>query len=216
MQASFVHPRSRICSALLLASAAAAFVLSLPAAAGCSPGVPAMPQRDAPPVGNVTGFMRVAYREPAGGYVRVDDRSGDLRAIVGTWRFTWTSDGTAYPVPIPAGAVVDFGTQQWHEDGTEFIVSGARAPGSGDTCMGNWEQTGPSTYRFKHIGLSWANSDSTPPATPATYIGPAIIRATVTLNRARNAYEGAFTLDQYARDEVTVLEHITATRFAVD
>jgi hypothetical protein len=219
MQAFYVHGRSRIWGALLVAIAAAASTLAVPAAAGCSPGVPAMPQW-APPAGNTTGFMRVALRQPAGAFVRVDDRDGDAPAIVGTWRFTWTSDGTAYPVPIPSGAVVDFGTQQWHGDGTELIISGARPPSSGDTCMGSWEQTGPSTYRFRHIGLSWASSDSTPPATPATYIGPAVLRGTVSLNRARNAYEGTFTIDQYARDEVTLLEHvggrITAARFTVD
>ena len=86
--------------------------------------------------------------------------------------------------------------------------------------MGSWEQTGPWTYRFKHIALAWANSDSMPPATPAAYVGPAIMRATVTLNRSRNAFEGHFTLDQYAPDEVTLIEHVagkvTATRFAVD
>jgi hypothetical protein len=220
MQASFVHGRSRICSALLLATAAAASTLALPAAAGCSPDASPIPQWDAPPAGNSAGFVRVGYRQPAGGFVRVDDRNADMRTIVGTWRFTSTSDGTAYPVPIPAGAVIDFGTQQWHSDGTELTISGARPPSSGDTCMGSWEQIGPSTYRLKHIGLSWASSDSTPSATPATYVGPAIIRATVTLNHAANAFQGTFTIDQYARDEVTLLEHIggsiTAARFAVD
>jgi hypothetical protein len=72
----------------------------------------------------------------------------------------------------------------------------------------------------KHIGLSWASSDSNPPATPAAFIGPAIIRAAVTLNHAGNAFEGTFTLDQYARDEMTLLEHIgghiKAARFTVD
>lgn len=220
MQASFVHGRSRMRSAFVLITAAAASTLALPAAAGCSPGVPEVPRWDAPPARLDAGFMRVASHEPLGGFMRVDDHDGGSRAIVGTWRFTWTSDGTAYPVPIPLGAVVDFGTQQWHSDGTELIVSGGRAPSTGDTCMGSWEQTGPSTYRFKHIGMSWASSDSTPAATPAAYIGPAIIRATVTLNRAHNAFEGTFSLDQYARDEVTLLEHvggrITAVRFTVD
>ena len=123
-------------------------------------------------------------------------------------------------MPIPYGVVVDFGTQQWHDDGTEFIISGSRPPGSGDTCMGSWEQTGPSAYRFKHIALAWANGDTVPSATPAVYVGPAIMRATVTLNHLRNAFEGTFTLDQYAKDEVTLLEHVsgrvTATRFSVD
>ena len=86
--------------------------------------------------------------------------------------------------------------------------------------MGSWEQFGPSSYRFKHIALAWANSDSVPPATPAVYVGPAIMHATVTLNQARNAFEGHFTIDQYAKDEVTLLEHIqgsvTATRFSVE
>ena len=182
--------------------------------------MPPIPQWDVPPAGNAAGFMRVAYREAAGGYLRVDDRNGANPAIVGTWRFTWTSDGTAYPFPIPAGTVVDFGTQQWHSDGTEMILSGGRAPSSGDVCAGSWQQTGPSTYAFKHIGLSWASADTVPSATPAVYVGPAIIRATVTLNQARNAFTGTFTVDQYATDEVTLIEHvggtIAATRFTVD
>lgn len=219
MQASFVRRRSHIRSALVLATAAAASTLALPAL-GCSLQGPEMPQWDATPARNAAGFMRVADRGLAGGYLRVDGRDSDPRSIVGTWRFTSTSDGTAYPVPIPFGVVIDFGTQQWHSDGTELIISGGRAPSTADTCMGTWEQTGPSTYRYKHIGMSWASSDSNPAATPATYIGPAIIRATVTLNRAGNAFEGTFTVDQYARDEVTLLEHVgghvKAVRFTVD
>jgi hypothetical protein len=63
--------------------------------------------------------------------------------------------------------------------------------------VGSSERIGPSAYRFKHIGLCWASADSNPPATSATDIGPAIIRATVMHNRARNAYEGTFALDRY-------------------
>src|SRR5690348_12895508 len=40
-------------------------------------------------------------------------------SIVGTWRVSFVSDGSAHPGPIPAGAIVDFGTVQWHDDGTE-------------------------------------------------------------------------------------------------
>lgn len=208
--------------ALTLAVSAAAWTFALPAVAGCSFGVPDVPRWNGPQEPAPAGLMRAAFRGSEGSFIRVDDRdhAPGAAGIVGTWRFTWISDGTAYPAPIPFGAVVDFGTQQWHDDGTEFIISGARPPGSGDTCMGSWEQTGPRTYKFKHIALAWANSDSVPPATPAVYVGPAIMRATVTLNHARNAFEGTFTLDQYAKDELTLLEHIagkmTATRFSVD
>jgi hypothetical protein len=207
---------------LLLGLSAAGSLMAGQAMAGCGGyrllgAVPVKWEVSVPPVGRL---MPAVWRPDAGGFMRVADRAPLGANIVGTWRFTWTSDGTAYPAPIPLGAVVDFGTQQWHDDGTELIISGGRPPGSGDTCMGSWQQTGPSTYRFRHIGLAWANSDSVPPSTPAMYIGPAIIQATVTLNRAGNAYEGNFTLDQYAKDEVTLLEHIagsvTATRFGVN
>lgn len=206
------------CALLVTAS-----TVSVPAVAGCAPALPGAPRLEVPSPSMAVGLMKAVYRdaENAGTLVRVNgDHEAASAGIVGTWRFTWTSDGSAYPVAIPAGAVVDFGTQQWHDDGTEFIISGSRPPGSGDTCMGSWERIGPSTYRFKHIALAWANSDSVPPATPAVYVGPAIVRATVTLNHARNAFGGSFTLDQYAKDESTLLEHIagtvTANRFSVD
>jgi hypothetical protein len=209
-------------TALVLGAFAATF--ASPAVAGCGqydPSIHAPPaQRDAPlvPAG---GLMRAVYHPGAEQFLRVRD-DDDARAgagIVGTWRFTFVSDGTSYPVQIPYGAVVDFGTVQWHRDGTELMISGARPPSTGDVCMGTWERTGPSTYTLKHIALAWASADSMPPASPPAYLGPAIITEVVTLNRARDRFEGHFTLDQYASDEVTLLEHIsgqvTATRFAV-
>jgi len=155
-----------------------------------------------------------------------NDKGGGDRSyasIVGMWRVTLVSDGTAYPATIPNGVIVDFGTAQWHSDGTEILISGGRAPSTGDVCMGVWEQTGPATYKLKHIGLSYVSSDTPPPlgpVSPAAFVGPAIIRETITLNRARNSFEGTFTIDQYGADETTLLQHIggtvTATRFTMD
>lgn len=133
------------------------------------------------------------------------------------------SDGSAHPVPIPPGAVVDFGTVQLHSDGTELMVSGGRAPSTGDVCMGTWQQTGAHSYEVKHIALAWISSDTPPPvgpASPAMFLGPAIIHESITLDHTRNSYTGTFTLDQYGSDETTLLEHIggtiTGTRFSVD
>jgi hypothetical protein len=140
--------------------------------------------------------------------------------VVGMWKFAVTSDGTAYPVPIPFGAPLDFGTWQWHGDGTEIMLSGGRPPSSADVCMGVWKQTGERTYKVKHIGLSWASADTLPPASPAVFLGPAIIEVTVTLSRSRTAFEGTFTVDQYAADGATLIEHVggkvVASRVTLD
>jgi hypothetical protein len=223
MNNTFGSRRSLAGCALALGLGTLAATFAAPAAAGCGqylPGDASPPMLREAPL-QPGGLMRAVWRPGAEQIVRVrDDDSGrDGGAIVGTWRFTFTSDGTSYPVQIPFGAVVDFGTAQWHSDGTELMISGGRAPSTGDVCMGSWERTGPSTYTLKHIALAWASADSNPPASPPMYLGPAIIREVVTLDRAHDRFEGLFTLDQYAKDEVTLLEHIsgtvTATRFTV-
>jgi hypothetical protein len=141
-------------------------------------------------------------------------------SIVGMWKINLVSDGTAYPTIIPAGVPLDFGTAQWHSDGTEFLISGGRAPSTGDVCMGVWEQTGSATYKLKHIALAYASSDSSPPVIPAAFVGPGIFHQTVTLSPSGNSYEGTFTIDQYQPDGVTLIEHVggtvTGVRFTVD
>ncbi len=123
-------------------------------------------------------------------------------AIVGLWKVTFTSDGTAYPGPIPLGVETDFGTVQWHDDGTETMVSGGRDPSTGDVCMGVWKRSGPRAFKLNHLALAWAGG---------AYLGPAVFHESVTLDRAGNTYEGPFTIDQYAADGTTLLEHIGGT-----
>jgi hypothetical protein len=167
------------------------------------------------------GLSTAMYRPGSERLIRVSDNDDrHSGGIVGTWRFNFVSDGNAYPVPIPYGAPIDFGTQQWHSDGTEFIISGGRAPSSGDVCMGVWERTGPRTYRMKHVALAYLSSDSTPAASPATFLGPAVMHEEVALSASGKSFEGTFTIDQYAKDETTLIEHIsgkvTATRLTID
>ena len=190
-----------------------AFSLACNALAGCS--LPAS-INEAPSLQHtqpVTGaLMSALYRPGASHFVRVSGDGDRNDSIVGMWRVTLVSDGTAYPAQIPFGAVVDFGTQQWHSDGTEFLISGGRAPSTGDVCMGVWEQVGHRTYKLKHLALAYASSDTPPalggPVIPAGYIGPGIIREMVTVSATGNTFEGTFTIDQFAKDEVTLLQHI--------
>lgn len=210
-----------LAGALALAATAAwanaALANAGPTMAGCglyNPAVP--PAQRVTPMQEGARLIAAVYRPGSERLISVSNEMNVLnRDIVGLWEVSFVSDGIA-PNPVPAGATVDFGTVQWHDDGTELMVSGGRAPSTGDVCMGVWEQTGPFTYKLKHLALAWISTD-TPPSmggpgpSPAQFLGPAIIREVVTLNRSRDSYQGPFTIDQYDADESMVLVHISGT-----
>lgn len=79
-----------------------------------------------------------------------DDRDFDSQGIVGLWQFQL------------AGADVDWGTQAWHADGTEFMYSAGQNPQTGNVCQGVWQQTGPRTYTLSHIAMGWAAPGADP------------------------------------------------------
>jgi hypothetical protein len=140
--------------------------------------------------------LDVSYTSLSGG------ASGEFaadRSIVGLWKFTFAAKG----VPgIPDGAVIDAGYATWHSDGTE-IMNSSRPPQSSSFCMGVWKRVGR-TYRLNHFALSWD-------PTGTTFVGPANIRESVTVDRTGNRYSGTFTIDQFAEDGTTVLKHLTGT-----
>jgi len=165
------------------------------------------------------------YRPGSEAFIHVGyDTSLADSGIVGTWQVTFVSDGVS-PNPVPAGVTTDFGTVQWHDDGTELMISGGRPPSTGNVCMGTWRQVGPFTYKLKHIALAWVSSD-TPPSmggpgpSPAQFLGPAIIEQVIKLDKSRAKYQGSFTLDQYNADASAVLVHLSGTvngmRFTVN
>jgi len=193
-------------------------MISGPTLAGCGlpyPLGPSQAQREVPANGDAW-LVPAVYRPGSEGLARVDLRgSTPNNGIAGLWMVTFVSDGIP-PNPVPAGVPTDFGTVQWHDDGTELMISGGRAPSTGDVCMGVWEQIGPLTYKLKHIALAWVSED-TPPSmggpgpTPAQFLGPAIISEVVTLGKSRDSYKGNFTIDQYNADESAVLVHVSGT-----
>jgi hypothetical protein len=193
------------------------------AAAGCGQLFPLdVPHSDGlAPQPLRSGLMPAVLRPGSQAFIRlVDDRGDHEASLVGMWDVTFTSDGTAHPQPIPAGVTLDVATIQYHSDGTEFQISGSRPPSSGDVCMGVWKQTGERTYKLKHIALAWVSSDSNPPVSPAQFLGPGIFHEEINVDRSGNTFVGTVTIDQYAKDGVTLLEHIggtmKGTRFTVD
>ena len=65
--------------------------------------------------------------------------------VVGMWSVTLTANGGTF----------DWGYQVWHNDGTEIMNSGSRAPATENFCMGVWAQTGPFSYKLNHFALSY-------------------------------------------------------------
>jgi len=108
---------------------------------------------------------------------RRDDGSA---SIVGLWKFRFS---------LPDHTVFDEGYVTWHSDGTELMNSG-RPPMTGNFCMGAWTQTNDGTYKLNHFGLSWD-------PTGTTFVGPAKIRESLTVDSSGMTYKGTFTLDQF-------------------
>lgn len=117
------------------------------------------------------------------------DNAGNHK-IVGLWSFTMTAGGNK----------IDFGYQQWHDDGTELLNSGGRAPSTENFCMGVWKQTGPSTYHLHHIALSY---------TPAGDMNAKVIITEDVTLESTDHFNGTFTLDVRTPDGSSSLQTIS-------
>jgi hypothetical protein len=138
---------------------------------------------------------------------------GPSASIVGMWQFQFISKGnTSHNPSIPDGAMLDFGYQHWHSDGTEFIESGGHSPASANFCLGVWGQTGFLTYEINHFPISY---DATT-GMIANYVN---IKEQDTLSPSGDSYTGTLTLDVYDTKGNQV-DHLTgtvvATRITVD
>jgi len=100
--------------------------------------------------------------------------------IVGMWSVTLTAGGGTF----------DWGYQVWHDDGTEIMNSGSRAPATENFCMGVWAQTGPFSYKLNHFALSY---DSTTGALNARVN----IKENVVVDAKGGSFSGPFTADIY-------------------
>ena len=136
-------------------------------------------------------------------------------SIVGMWKFTFTAQGNTGPGAPPDGVPLDIGFTQWHSDGTEIINSG-RPPQDGSICLGVWEKTGKSKYRFNHFATGYDTANA--PSGIGNPTGPTHIVGDVMVSRDGKHYAGTFTLDAYDTSNA-LLAHIvgvvTATRITV-
>ena len=143
--------------------------------------------KPAAPLGRHAGayLMPAAYR-PAW-FAPVADNNFEGAAIVGMWKIQMLANGDVF----------DFGYQQWHNDGTEILNSGKRAPASENFCLGVWKKTGHDTYKLNHYALSYD---------PATGLMNAMvnIHEYVTLDHSGDSFSGTFTVDVFTPQGVLI------------
>lgn len=111
------------------------------------------------------------------------------RSIVGMWSVTLTAGGGTF----------DWGYQVWHNDGTEIMNSGSRAPATENFCLGVWAKAGLFSYKLNHFALSYDAAGA--------LNAKVNIKETVSVNARGDAFSGPFTADIYS-PAGALLQHI--------
>jgi hypothetical protein len=158
-------------------------------------------------LGGQPRLLRTAYQKESEPY--------EEPSVVGMWHVKFLSEGNK---GIPNGAEVDAGFAQWHEDGTEIMNSGGRAPSTSNFCLGVWERTGIRSYMLNHFAISWDPTPTT--ASPdGVILGPANILENITLSTDGNSFVGSFSIIQYdetLKKLADIKGTIKGTRVTVD
>jgi len=143
----------------------------------------------------------------------INASNANTASIVGMWNIEFLSEGnTTHNPSIPDGAMLDFGYNQWHSDGTEILNSGGRSPAQENFCLGVWQKTGRSTYQLNHFALNYEGATG-------TMIGKINIVETVTLSPGGTHYSGTFVytvFDTSGKKTDTLTGQVTAERITVD
>jgi hypothetical protein len=193
-------------------SAAAVGILFVSAASACAPtelGAPfAMQQLRVDPQNPLESVSSASLARDLSSGSNMSNAS-----IVGMWSIQFLSQGnTTHNPSIPDGAMIDFGYNQWHGDGTEILNSGARSPAQENFCLGVWQKTGHSTYLLNHFALNYD-------AATGVMIGKISIVEMVTLSPGGTSYSGTFiytVFDTKGNKTDRLTGQVTAERITVD
>jgi hypothetical protein len=110
----------------------------------------------------------------------VEGQSGESRSgIVGMWIVTFYVGTTTQ--------MYDAGLEQFYGDGNEMTNSRLFSPTVGNICFGAWEASGPSTFKYKHIGWTFD--------TNGNFTGTFRLSATIKVNSQANTFTGTYSAD---------------------
>ncbi len=136
------------------------------------------------------GAVRLAQpgKAPAFAAAAQNGSSNGGGPIAGQWQVLMTAfPGTANEF------VFDFGFQQFHNDGTELMISGGVPPTIGNVCIGAWERDAGGVIRLRHMTWNWAGNEvlGDPPT------GYFWLEVTLRTNSQGTAYAGTWTAASY-------------------
>ncbi|HEX5237792.1 MAG TPA: hypothetical protein VFW39_04935 [Sphingomicrobium sp.] len=121
---------------------------------------------------------------------RADATILGVHTIVGMWSFRQTV----------GGQLADFGFQQWHSDGTEFMNSGTRAPATQNFCLGVWSEPTAGHYHLNHLAISYDSS--------GVHNANVTITEDVALAATGMSYAGTFSIDVRDPNTNALLQHV--------
>ena len=106
---------------------------------------------------------------------------GSNGSIVGLWNTTFLLGN--------GPAIWDQGFEQWHSDGTELNVDNAVPPSLGNVCVGVYKQSGPRTYKLRHVTWNWDLSGN--------LTGTFLLLMTVTVSPNGDTFTGSYVSDSF-------------------
>jgi hypothetical protein len=134
--------------------------------------------------------LQPASYQSGSGDARLIPASLGVQGIVGLWAVNFTVGGNPF----------DWGYSAYHDDGTEILNSGSRAPATENFCMGVWRQSGPNTYHVKHFALSYSGA--------GVLQNRITITEDLTVDGTGNSFTGPVAYDVYDSTGANHLAHI--------
>jgi hypothetical protein len=133
-----------------------------------------------------------------------DNGNSKDSSIVGLWHTTFLFEG----------GVWDEAFEQWHSDGTETALDNAVPPLLGNVCLGIYKQSGPRTYKLRHLAWNWDPSG-------APLAGTFLLLMTVTVDPHGDTFTGTWVSDSFDTfgnkiDELHFEGTVSAERITVD
>ncbi len=176
----------RLSTFAILASA----LLGAPAIACQVPG--ASPSKVAWERDSSTAATSVVDVSPAlfADYALVDTDGSS--SVVGMWHAILRQGGAG-------GPVFDEVLEQFHEDGTELLISNGLPPALGNVCIGVWKRTGSRTFKLRHMTWNWSPPDNGF-GVPGTFAGHFELEVLLRLDARGRTFTGTWRAKNFDAD----------------